>query len=248
MYRIMCGLSLAAVLLAVTAARASGPIGGYLIVDKVVLTPTDAPTTVQVWGSFILSTEVGGKTFGKPERGYLYYEAPKGAEVLCRREWKDLASVAGTGQVIGFGSSQEPERLGKVRKADRKPESPDAFPLSNGLVRIPSESRIGPVRALLALPAPRTPAEGDLVPPGAVTLVTRNILDKTHPGAKYVFELKGAAGDAETASVEAGEKETRWTPRLRLKAGQKYTWTVRAAEGEWKGPPVTSGFVVKGGK
>ena len=35
--------------------------------------------------------------------------------------------------------------IGKVRKADRKPESPDAFPLSNGLVRIPSETRIGPV-------------------------------------------------------------------------------------------------------
>ena len=31
-----------------------------------------------------------------------------------------------------------------------------------------------------------------------------------------------------------------------LKAGAKYTWRVRAIEGDWKGPVRTSSIVVKG--
>jgi hypothetical protein len=48
--------------------------------------------------------------------------------------------------------------------------------------------------------------------------------------------------------VDAGEKETTWTPSLKLKPGEKYTWRVRAMEGTWKGPVATSVFVVKGEK
>jgi hypothetical protein len=123
---------------------------------------------------------------------------------------------------------------------------PDVYPLGNGLVRCGDDTNYSPIRNLLALPAPLTPADGDLVPPGEVTLVVRNIPDKRHPRARYVFVLQGAAGGKEEASVEAREKQTRWTPRLKLKAGEKYTWTVRAVEGNWKGPLATSGFVVKG--
>ena len=249
MHRISCVLSLAA-LLAAGAAQASAPIGGYMTVDRVVLSPAAAPTTIQVWGSFVLATPGADLTYGSPRRGYLYYEAPAGKEALCRKEWADLKKTAGTGEVIGFGRRYRDElkKLGKVRQADAKPGEPDTYPIGCGLVKCDAGTDYPPIRNLLALPAPRTPAEGDLVPPGPITLVTRNILDKTHPRAKYVFALKGAAGDREEAAVEAGEKETRWTPRLRLKPGQKYTWTVRAAEGDWKGPPAASGFVVKGGK
>jgi hypothetical protein len=111
-----------------------------------------------------------------------------------------------------------------------------------------ADSNMAPVRTLLALPAPRTPAEGDLVPPGKVTLVVRNIADRKHPRAGYVFELQGASGGKEKGEVVAGEKETSWTPNRRLKAGEKYTWRVHAAEGDWTGPVATSSFVVKGGK
>jgi hypothetical protein len=248
MRRISCVLTLAALLTVAGAVQASDPIGGYLTVDKVVLSPADAPTTIQIWGSFVLATGYGGKSYGTPERGYLYYKAPAGQEGVCRKEWSDLKKAAGTTQVIGFGSSYELKTLGKVRKADKKPESPDVYPLANGLVRGDANPHHTPIHALLALPAPLTPAEGDIVPPGTIALVTRNIADKKHPKAKYVFELKGASGDKEEATVEPGEKETRWTPKLKVKAGEKYTWTVRAAEGDWKGPPAATAFVVKGGK
>jgi hypothetical protein len=256
MYRIASVLTLATVLVLVVgaAARASDPIGGYLIVDKVILAPSSAPTTIQIWGSIALAREKGGHRYSDPVRGYLYYKAPPGKEDVCRKEWNDLKRAAGTGQVIGFGTSYDLKSLGQVRKANEKPELPDVYPLGNGLVKIDMNNERGPfpnwtpIRNLLALPAPQEPGEGDLVPPGEITLVVRNIADTKHPRAKYLFELEGTSGGKEESTIEAGEKETRWTPKLKLKAGETYTWRVRATEGEWKGPVATSGFVVKGKK
>jgi hypothetical protein len=246
MYRIACVLALAAALAAGGAARASDPIGGYLIVDKVILEPSSDPTTIQIWGSFALAAKPGGQAYADPVRGYLYYKAASGKEDVCRKEWADLKKAAGTGQVIGFGSSYDLKSLGKVRKATEKPESPDPYPLGNGLNKVGEDADYGPIRALRGLAAPVTPADGDLVPPGEITLVVRNVADKKHAKAKYVFELEGASGGKEEATVEAGEKETKWTPKMKVKAGEKYTWRVRATDGDWKGPVVTSGFVVKG--
>jgi len=246
MYRIACVLAVALVLLTVSAVCASDPIGGYLIVDKVVLYPSDNPTTIQIWGSFSLATERGGKAYSEPQRGYLYYKAPAGKEAVCRKEWNDLNRAAGTAQVIGFASSYDLKSLGTVRKAATKPETPDPYPVADGLVKVGGDTERTAIRNLLELPAPRTPAEGDLVPSGKVTLVVRNIADGRHPDAKYVFELASASGDKETGTVAAGEKETRWAPEMKVKAGEKYTWRVRAIDGRWKGPVATSSFVVKG--
>jgi hypothetical protein len=245
MYRIACVLALATVLVVSGATRASDPIGGYLVVDKVYLEPSNAPTTIQIWGSISLATKPGGRAHSIPVRGYLYYVAPAGKEEVCRKEWNDLQKAAGTNQVIGFGSSYALKDLGAIRKANEKPEKPDPYPVANGLVKIEEDSE-APIRDLRALPAPQTPGDGELVSPGEITLVIRNISDKKHARAKYVFELEGATDDKEEATVEAGAKETRWTPKLKLKAGAKYVWRVRAAEGDWKGPVVTSHIVVKG--
>jgi hypothetical protein len=245
MYRFACLLALAA-LVAGSAARASDPIGAYTVVDKVVLEPADAPTAIQIWGSFALATEQRGSTYGEPVRGYMYYKAPSGKEDVCRKEWNDLKKAAGTEQVIGFGSRYERSAIGKVRKANEKPESPDNYPLGNGLTKVEDNADYPPIGKLLGLPAPQMPAEGDLVPPGEFTLVVRNVIDKKHGKAKYVFELEGKGGDKEEATVEAGDKETKWTPKMKLKAGEKYTWRVKATEGDWKGPVATSTFVTKG--
>jgi hypothetical protein len=248
MYRIACVLALATALVLGGAARASDPIGGYVIVDKVVLDPADAPTTIQIWGSFALATQPGGRAYGDPARGYMYFKIPTGKEDVCRKEWADLKKAAGTGQIIGFGSSYEFKKLGTVRKAAEKPETPDNYPLGNGLVKFNDDTDIAPDRGLRSLPAPQTPADGDLVPPGEITLVVRNIADKTRTKLKYVFELEGSSGDKEEGTVEAGDKTTKWTPKLKLKAGEKYTWRVKATEGDWKGTVATSGFTVKGEK
>jgi hypothetical protein len=253
MYRIAVLAALAVTLTASGAAWASDPIGGYMLVEKVVVEPSDAPKTIQIWGSFALAKEKGGKSYADPEHGYLYYTVPTGKEEVCRKEWNDLKKAADTGQVIGFGSSYELDKLGKVRKGNVKPESPDAYPVANGLTKVEEKDEGGfrnwaPIRNLLAYPAPKEPGEGSLVPPGERTLTVRNILDKKHAKAKYVFEIEGESGSKEEATVDAGEKETKWTPKLKLKAGEKYTWRVRAKEDDWKGPVATSTIVVKGAK
>ena len=248
MYRSACMLALATALLVGGAARASDPIGGYLIVDKVVLEPADNPTTIQICGRFDQAKGQHGFDYSDPVRGYLYYKVPSGKEDVCRKEWSDLKKVAGTGQAIGFGSRYDPKTLSKVHKANEKPEAPDAYPVANGLSKLELDDDYEPILSLRSLPAPQTPAEGDLVPPGEITLVVKNMLDKKHAKAKYVFELESASAGKEEGTVEAGDKETKWTPQLKLKAGEKYTWRVRAVDGEWKGSVAISSFVVKGEK
>ena len=55
--------------------------------------------------------------------------------------------------------------------------------------------------------------------------------------------------DRETSpEVRAGDKVTKWAPKLALKAGGKYTLRVRATDGAWKGPVTTAHFTVKGEK
>jgi hypothetical protein len=246
MQRIGIALALAAALAAGGAARGSERIGGFMLVDKVALSPAEGPTTIQVWGAFSLVIKDDDVAYGAPRRGFMYFKAPEGKEAACRREWNDLKKAAGTGQVIGFGSNRDLKALGKVRKSSEKAESPDEYPLAIGLAKFRADTTYAPVRELLALPAPRTPAEGDLVPAGRVTLVAGNMADTKRPKAKYVFELQGPDGDKEEATVDPGQKETKWAPKLQLKAGQKYTWRVRAREGRWNGPVATATFVVKG--
>jgi hypothetical protein len=226
------------------AARASDPIGAYVVVDKVVLEPNaESPTRIQIWGAFSLAKVAGGASYNEPVRGYLYYRLAEGKEDVCRREWADLRRAAGTGQVIGMGSSFDRAALGAVRLASEKAANPDPYPVAMGLERVRGNTDYPPVRDLVTLPAPLAPADGATVDPGKVTLTARNILGPAHARAKYVFELQSASGEKEVSpEVTAGDKETKWTPRLEVKAGEKYTWRVRASEGRWKGPVATSAF------
>jgi hypothetical protein len=101
------------VLLALSAAArlgASGAIGIYGIVEKVVVEPNErSPERIQVWGAFAYADR-GERGYSPVKRGYLYFRLPA-PDVASRqdvdlvlKEWNDLKSVAGTGQAIGFGS------------------------------------------------------------------------------------------------------------------------------------------------
>jgi hypothetical protein len=106
--------SLVVLLAGATDVMASGPLGIYGIVEKVVFEPNEqAPRRIQVWGAFAYVDGTAGEslTISPAARGYLYFRLPAdGAEPVTprqlqaiRREWADLKSVAGTGQAIGFG-------------------------------------------------------------------------------------------------------------------------------------------------
>lgn len=154
-----------------------------------------------------------------------------------------MKKIAGTGNVIGMGSRYNRAALGIVHRASEKTEKADPFPLGMGLVRVRRGTDYSPILNLITLPAPTTPVDGATIDPGKVTLASRNIVGSGHDRAKYVFELENASGEKETSDpIAAGEKETKWTPRMQVHAGEKYTWRVQIVEGRWKGPSATSTF------
>jgi hypothetical protein len=100
------------VLLAVVNLRASGPVGVYGIIERVVFEPNErAPERIQIWGAFAYADGIaGGTTISPAKRGYLYFAAlftndgtNKVVPAAVLAEWNDLKAVSGTGQAIGFG-------------------------------------------------------------------------------------------------------------------------------------------------
>jgi hypothetical protein len=137
-------------------ALASGQAGIYGIVERVVFEPDGrSPERVQIWGAFALIersqtaypgyTEVQGQVFSnfvhsKPAGGYLYFKLPEAAGQIdnARREWSDLASVAGTGQAVAFGywDRFRGDKLMRVRDKASKPENPDPYYTDVGVAKL----------------------------------------------------------------------------------------------------------------
>lgn len=246
MKRTVCA-ALTAALLALAwqaPARASDPIGAYVLIDKVVLEPNEqAPTRIQVWGAFTFARPGKGDTYDAPVRGFVYYRIVGDKADLCRREWADMKRTAGTGNVLGMGSRYNRADLGTVRRASAKAENPDLYPLGEGLTRVRRNTDYSPIFKLITLPAPAAPVDGAMVEPGTVTLTTRNIAAPGHGAARYVFALENGSGQKETSDpIEAGATQTRWTPQMQVKAGGKYTWSVHLVDGRWTGPEARATF------
>jgi hypothetical protein len=101
----------AGVLIGVNGLSASGPIGIFGLIEKVVFEPNEpGAERVQVWGSFAyVEGGTGRATAASVARGgYLYFrldpQATPAQRDTVRTEWADLKAVAGTSQVVGFGN------------------------------------------------------------------------------------------------------------------------------------------------
>jgi hypothetical protein len=117
--------------------QASGPIAVYALVDKVDFEPNgDKPERIRVWGVFLTAAE-RSDVYSGPQRGYLYFSLPARGSELARREWADLKAVAGTRQVVGFGSSWAVKA--RLRKADEEAKAPDDYAMGNGLVKVSAD-------------------------------------------------------------------------------------------------------------
>jgi hypothetical protein len=142
---------IAAVLAAVAAGavglRASDRVAVYAKVDRVILEPTaDAPATVQVWGVFSIAQAGNPNDYQPAARGYLYYTLPSRGD-LARREWADLKSIEGTGDIVAFGSRWE--GVPRLRQLNDKPANPDPYTLNTGLTKVRGNNRYPPIRAVL---------------------------------------------------------------------------------------------------
>jgi hypothetical protein len=130
----------------------SDRIGVYARIDRVVFEPNEsAPERIQIWGGFALASKNDRAGYDPAQYGYLYYSLATGKEELCRKEWADFKSIAGSDQIIGFGGRHlEPSRL---RNVDDKPASPDVYPIGSGLVKMSDRhSDYAPIRDLRSLP------------------------------------------------------------------------------------------------
>lgn len=116
---------------------ASDPMGVYCVIDRVVLEPTDRPEKAQVWG-VCAAANPRDWYFQSPARGYFYYSVPPGKEEAARAEWTDLRSVAGTGQVVGYGRRYH--SVGKFHSANETPASPDPYPMHLGVFKVTGRS------------------------------------------------------------------------------------------------------------
>ena len=97
--------SLALVLLLTNVVRASDPVGVYALVDRVSFVPSEAnPERIVIHGAFIIA-EKGSPIGYQPARvGWLYYSLPTEKQDQAKAEWNDLKNVAGTKQVVAFGT------------------------------------------------------------------------------------------------------------------------------------------------
>jgi hypothetical protein len=142
---------------------ASGPVGIYGIVEKVIFEPNEqAPERVQVWGAFAYADGTGGRalSISPAKRGYLYFRLPtvipgstEPSQVeTVRKEWADLKAVAGTGQAIAFGSWGYIGDFGRLDPATR-PKNPPYL-----LERAPRGGEATDMRVRPASEAPASPA------------------------------------------------------------------------------------------
>jgi hypothetical protein len=141
-------------------AHASDPVGIYAFADRVVFEPSDAhPERIQVWGGFALAKGANGYEYQNAQRGYLYFKLRPGDEETCRKEWADLKALAGTGQIVAFGSRYEQANV-RVRKAGVKVEDPDVHPKGWGMSKM-RDRTYGPIQQLVKLqstpPGPQEP-------------------------------------------------------------------------------------------
>ena len=143
-------------------AHASDMVGVYAYIDKVMLEPdASAPERIQIWGGFALAKD-RGNIYEAAQRGVMYFKVKPGKESVCRKEWNDLKSVAGTNQLVAFG--QRYSDNGTVRKPDAKLEKPDTYVTEMGVQKIEPRD-YAPLNDLLALKkkasqtAPAAPAK-----------------------------------------------------------------------------------------
>jgi hypothetical protein len=131
-------------LLAPTGVKGKGTtgVGIYAAIDQVIFDQDGAsPSLVRISGVFIVPVPMSSGQYKAPQRGHLYFRIPPGAEQAVRKEWSELKTVAGTGQIVGFACYWVPNPSDpwgnphhslevKVR-TDGDATPPDVYPILN---------------------------------------------------------------------------------------------------------------------
>jgi hypothetical protein len=117
-------------------------IGIYGVIDRVTFEPDGtSPNLVRISGVFVVPVPMSSGHYGTPQPGYLYFRIRPGMERTTRKDWNELKSMAGTGQVVGFGQYWVPNpddpygnphhSLEVIVHPDNDTASADVYPLPN---------------------------------------------------------------------------------------------------------------------
>ena len=125
---------------------------------------------------------------------------------------------------------------------------PDPYPLGNGMFRDKLTSVYFP-GSLGGCVTPLAPTDGE-VPTGKITLSAKSLKFKEPKNIKFVFEIQTGTTVEKSEPIALADKETSWTPKMEIKAGESYTWRVyalsqTATSEDWKGPVTTVEFTGK---
>ena len=101
-----------------------------------------------MWGTFSIAKENHGNDYLPAGRGYLYFN-PGRNQALAQREWADLKSVAGTAQIVSFGTRFT--NVPRLRAASEPPANPDPYVVNVGLAKVSPQSQLPQVRAIVDL-------------------------------------------------------------------------------------------------
>lgn len=138
-------------------ASASMPASAWADVEEVTFEPDSkdpsTATRVVIKGVFARSNmDASFPTYGKPQRGYFYYECPAGKLDLCRLEWKDIAAAIGTTQCAGWGDGAK--TAGTIHPWCEKTSTAESYPLHMGVQRTPwANGTCDGLKAFAAAPA-----------------------------------------------------------------------------------------------
>jgi hypothetical protein len=116
-----------------------------------------------------------------------------------------------------------------------------------GLFAIRSDTDYDVIQNLVTIPLAAAPTQDSLEVPGPVTLKAINPRGQAHPDCKLVFDLvELSTGKREKSKpIAAGEDQTNWSPTMRLRPGERYSWQVEATDGDWKSRSAETEFLVK---
>ena len=81
----------------------NGTIGIYAVIDQVTFEPEGpSPNFIRISGVLVVPVPMSSGQYRSLQRGYLYFRIRPAMEHETRKDWNELKSLAGTGQVVAF--------------------------------------------------------------------------------------------------------------------------------------------------
>lgn len=223
----------------------SDPVGVYALVDRVELLPNaEAPTTAKIYGAFAIGVGYGDY-YTTPAHGYLWF-GPDDKPDECVKQWRELESLAGNKQPVGFSSrhGQENVRLWRAGDPDARPGKYSTW---MGLHKLEGID-YGPARELRLLPTPLSPVasaapKATPSPRRVARKLTFTVTNCLHQqdDLGYLFSVETSAGEAvASALLTPGDTTTSWTTEVALLPGDQVTWRARVVGKDIERAPVAS--------